>query len=125
MTHAGSLRGGLARLVASGDTKLSISSMAQQQLNNALKAASSEMTRTSKELTSNCHAYNSSDAAYAKRERSRSISGIATSRLGTGGRSYTTPVRKDLKYLGVPFPLTSLGNGYASQAASNEPRQGT
>jgi len=100
MAHAGTLRAALARLVAGTETKLSIDSLAHQQLNNALKAACSDLTKNSKELSKQCEQYNASDAAYAKRETMRqAMAPSSASRLGA--RSFSTPLRKNLNHLGL------------------------
>jgi kinesin family protein 14 len=67
MSNAKNLRGAVARLIHSSEFKLGRKTMENHQLNTSLRNACSDVTRASKQLTSDCEEYNQSDAARAKR----------------------------------------------------------
>jgi len=99
MSNAKNLRAAVARLIHASEFKLGRQTIAAHQLNTALRNACSDVTRASKQLTSDCEEYNQSDEARAKRAESggmtRKLSGSSfrggSRRMSSGNTPMKTP----------------------------------
>lgn len=109
MSNAKNLRGAVARLIHASEFKLGRKTMEAHQLNSSLRNACSDVTRASKQLTSDCEEYNQSDAARAKRAdgtgtMSRSgntfrgrPSGMGAKRLSSSNASMKAPTSEVMR----------------------------